>query len=299
MQHVTVVGSGTMGNGIAHVFAQHGYPTTLIDQSSDALNKALKTIQHNLDRMVAKEKLTSDQAQRVLSNISTTTSLQEGLTNSDIVIEAIYESEEAKTDLFKAIGQWTHPSTIVASNTSSISINKLAERYPYPGQVIGMHFMNPVPIMTLVEVIKGKSTTASVVQAVMTITESLGKTPILAANFPGFVANRILMPMINEAILALEQGVSSVEGIDQIMMLGMAHPMGPLHLADYIGLDVCLNIMNVMYSELKEAKYQPAKTLEQLVKASELGVKSGLGFYDYSQGLKNKVVASRFAHIQP
>jgi 3-hydroxybutyryl-CoA dehydrogenase len=294
MKNVAVIGAGTMGNGIAHTFAQKGYLVNLIDVSQKALDKGVETISKNLDRLIKKEKISIDIKSATLKNISTFSSISEGVKNVDIVIEAATENEDIKLAIFKTLDQKCPPHTILASNTSSISITKIASVTNRPEKVIGMHFMNPVPLMKLVEVINGYSTSKDVTQKVKELSLSLSKTPVIANDFPGFVANRILMPMINEAIISLQEGVSGVEEIDTIMMLGMAHPMGPLKLADFIGLDVCLSIMQVLQSGLGDSKYAPSPLLVNMVNAGKLGVKSNEGFYDWSTDKKNPKVSSQF-----
>lgn len=294
MKNVAVIGAGTMGNGIAHTFAQKGYLVNLIDVSQKALDKGVETISKNLDRLIKKEKISIDIKSATLKNISTFSSISEGVKNVDIVIEAATENEDIKLAIFKTLDQKCPPHTILASNTSSISITKIASVTNRPEKVIGMHFMNPVPLMKLVEVINGYSTSKDVTQKVKELSLSLSKTPVIANDFPGFVANRILMPMINEAIISLQEGVSGVEEIDTIMMLGMAHPMGPLKLADFIGLDVCLSIMQVLQSGLGDSKYAPSPLLVNMVNAGKLGVKSNEGFYDWSTDKKNPTVSSQF-----
>ena len=294
MKNVTVIGSGTMGNGIAHVFAQNNYTVSLVDVSQDALDKAITTISKNLDRMVSKGTITEDVKQTTLSNIVTFTDLSEGAKNADLVVEAATENPAIKFKLFSDLDAICKPETILASNTSSISITKIAAQTKRPAKVIGMHFMNPVPLMKLVEVIKGYSTSQETATTIMELSKSLGKVPTEVNDYPGFVANRILMPMINEAIISLQEGVAGVEEIDTVMKLGMAHPMGPLQLADFIGLDVCLFIMRVLYDGLGKDKYAPSPLLVNMVTAGHLGVKSGNGFYTYTAGSKELVVADQF-----
>lgn len=294
MKSIAVIGSGTMGNGIAHVFAQSGYQVTLIDISQEQLDKALSTIERNLDRLVAKEKITQEHKETTLSNITTHTDT-EAARNADLVIEAATENEEIKLGIFKNLDAICKPETILASNTSSIPITKIGAATNRPEKVIGMHFMNPVPIMKLVEVINGKETDPEITQSVMETSVKLGKIPVEVNDFPGFVANRILMPMINEAILSLEEGVSGVEEIDTVMKIGMAHPMGPLQLADFIGLDICLSIMEVLHDGFSNPKYAPSQVLVDLVKEGHLGVKSGQGFYAYEKGSKELKAAPQFA----
>lgn len=283
-----------MGNGIAHVFAQNGYKVTLIDIKQEVLDKALATISKNLDRMVAKEKITADQKDQTLANIQTHTTLESGVSNADLVVEAATENVEIKLDLFRQLDKLTPAGCVLASNTSSISITKIGSVTDRPDKVIGMHFMNPVPVMKLVEVIEGFKTDKNVTEEIVELSKKLGKVPALTQDYPGFIANRILMPMINEAIISLHEGVAGVTEIDTIMKLGMAHPMGPLQLADFIGLDVCLAILNVLYDGLGNQKYAPSPLLINMVTSGDLGVKSGRGFYDYSHGTKELVVAPNF-----
>jgi 3-hydroxybutyryl-CoA dehydrogenase len=291
---ISVIGSGTMGNGIAHVFAQTGFAVSLIDISQPALDKAIATIGKNLDRIVAKGNLTEEGKQKTLANIKTFTSIEEGAKNADLVVEAATENLELKLNIFRELDKFCKPETILASNTSSISITKIASVTKRPQQVIGMHFMNPVPVMKLVEVIRGYSTTDVVTKTVFDLSKQLGKVPVEVNDYPGFVANRILMPMINEAIITLHEGVAGVEEIDTVMKLGMAHPMGPLQLADFIGLDVCLSIMRVLHDGLGNPKYAPCPLLVNMVVSGNLGVKSGSGFYKYTAGSKDLVVADNF-----
>jgi 3-hydroxybutyryl-CoA dehydrogenase len=292
--NISVIGSGTMGNGIAHVFAQHGFNVSLVDISQESLTKAITTISSNLDRMVAKGSLSEEQKTQTTDRISTFTDLQEGVREADLVIEAATENVEIKLDLFRKLDQFTSPTCILASNTSSISITKIAAATKRPDKVIGMHFMNPVPVMKLVEVIRGYSTSNEVTTQILELSKKLGKTPAEANDYPGFVANRILMPMINEAIYSLYEGVAGVEEIDTIMKLGMAHLMGPLQLADFIGLDVCLSILRVLHDGFGHPKYAPCPLLVNMVQAGQLGKKSGQGFYNYSHGTKDLVVADTF-----
>ena len=295
MKKIAVIGAGTMGNGIAHTFAQKNYQVTLIDVSEQSLEKALSTISKNLDRMVSKEKISQSDKSQTLANIKTNTEINEDvLSNTDLVVEAATENLDIKLQIFENLDSLCPDKTILASNTSSILISTIAGATNRADKVIGMHFMNPVPIMKLVEVIKSKETSSQVVSTIMELSKNLGKVPVEVNDAPGFVANRILMPMINEAIHTLNEDISSVEGIDTVMILGMSHPMGPLFLADFIGLDVCLSILNVLYEGFNDVKYKPCSLLEELVKNGKLGVKSGEGFYDYSAGLKNKVVSKRF-----
>lgn len=294
MKKIAVIGAGTMGNGIAHVFAQHGYQVQLTDISPQALEKGMNTISRNLDRMIAKEVLSPEKAAATLKNISTGTHLKEAVEQAALVVEAASESLDLKIGIFRELDSVCLPETILASNTSSISITELAAVTKRPGQVIGMHFMNPVPIMPLVEIIKGYNTSYKVTETVVEMAEKLGKTPVTVYDYPGFVANRILMPMINEAIETLHHGVAGIREIDTVMKLGMAHPMGPLQLADFIGLDVCLSIMNVLYNGFKNPKYAPSPLLVKMVTAGNLGVKSGEGFYDYTGSSKAEKVSSQF-----
>ncbi len=292
MKNIAVIGAGTMGNGIAHVFAQNGYSVNLIDISQQHLDKGLETISKNLNRMVAKESIDETVKAATLDNISTYTSLSDGVTNTDLVIEAASENLEVKLNIFKELDAHCSEDTLLATNTSSISITQIAAATQRPDKVIGMHFMNPVPIMQLVEIIRGYSTSDETTRTIMAVSEKLGKTPTEVNDYPGFVANRILMPMINEAIEALYHGVAGVSEIDTVMKLGMAHPMGPLQLADFIGLDVCLSILNVMYDGFKNPKYAPCPLLVNMVTAGKLGVKSGEGFYDYSDSKKADSVSN-------
>ena len=295
MKKIAVIGAGTMGNGIAHTFAQKNYQVTLIDVSEQSLEKALSTISKNLDRMVSKDKISESEKSQTLANIQTSTEINKDvLSGTDLVVEAATENLDIKLQIFENLDSLCPDKTILASNTSSILISTIAGATTRADKVIGMHFMNPVPIMKLVEVIKSKETSSQVVSTIMELSKNLGKVPVEVNDAPGFVANRILMPMINEAIHTLNEDNSSVEGIDSVMILGMSHPMGPLFLADFIGLDVCLSILNVLYEGFNDVKYKPCSLLEDLVKNGKLGVKSGEGFYDYSAGLKNKVVSKRF-----
>ncbi len=294
MKNIAVIGSGTMGNGIAHVFAQSGYAVSLIDISQQALDKALATIGSNLDRQIKKEIITEEVKNTTLNNINTYTSLQEGVAQAELVVEAATENTDLKLKIFRDLDSTCPPGTLLATNTSSISITKIAAVTNRPGQVIGMHFMNPVPVMKLVEVIRGYNTTDDVTAKVMDLSKKLGKVPVEVNDYPGFVANRILMPMINEAIYSLYEGVAGVEEIDTVMKLGMAHPMGPLQLADFIGLDVCLSILNVLHTGLGNPKYAPCPLLVNMVEAGHKGVKSGNGFYSWGHGTKDLIVADRF-----
>ncbi len=294
IQHIAVIGAGTMGNGIAHVFAQHGYPTHLIDISDAAINKGLETIGRNLDRMVAKEKITEEDKANTLSRIKTFTAMEAGVKGAELVIEAATENVNLKLDIFKQLDALCNPDTILATNTSSISITRIAATTQHPERVIGMHFMNPVPIMELVEVIRGYSTSDEVLETIMELSGKISKIPTEVNDYPGFIANRILMPMINEAIESLYHNVAGVTEIDTVMKLGMAHPMGPLQLADFIGLDVCLSILNVMYEGFKNPKYAPCPLLVNMVTAGKLGIKSREGFYDYRESRKAEQVAKQF-----
>jgi 3-hydroxybutyryl-CoA dehydrogenase len=295
MKNVAVIGAGTMGNGIAHVFAQNGYKVTLIDLSEEALKKALDAINRNLDRQVKKELLTEEQKSNTLANIVTTSELANGVSKADLVVEAATENVNLKLDIFKQIDENAPKGCILATNTSSISITKIGAVTSRPQSVIGMHFMNPVPVMKLVEVIKGYATSDEVTQAVMELSAKLGKSPVEVNDYPGFVANRILMPMINEAIYSLYEGVAGVQEIDTVMKLGMAHPMGPLQLADFIGLDVCHSILQVLYTGFGNPKYAPCPLLVNMVTSGAFGVKSGQGFYTYTPGSKELVVAPNFS----
>ena len=294
MKNITVIGSGTMGNGIAHVFAQCGFNVHLVDISQPALDKALATIAKNLDRQVAKGSLTEADKAKTLSSIKTFTKVEEAVTSADLVVEAATENVDLKLKIFKQLDEVCPANTILASNTSSISITTIAAVTKRADKVIGMHFMNPVPVMKLVEVIRGYSTSDDVTSKIMEISKSLGKIPVEVNDYPGFVANKILMPMINEAIITLYEGVAGVNEIDTVMKLGMAHPMGPLQLADFIGLDVCLNIMRVLQDGFGNPKYAPCPLLVNMVTAGHLGVKSGKGFYEYTAGSKDLVLAERF-----
>ena len=295
MKNITVIGAGTMGNGIAHVFAQSGFTVNLVDVSQDSLERGLKTIAGNLERMIAKEKITEADKTATLNNITTFTDTAEAVKNADLVVEAATENLDLKLKIFKQIDEAAPANAILASNTSSISITKIASVTSRPKQVIGMHFMNPVPMMKLVETIRGYDTTDEVTKAIMEMSEKLGKVPVEVNDYPGFIANRILMPMINEAIYSLYEGVAGVKEIDEVMKLGMAHPMGPLQLADFIGLDVCLSILEVLYDGFKNPKYAPCPLLVNMVTAGKKGVKSGEGFYDYSESKKAEKLAAQFA----
>lgn len=283
-----------MGNGIAHVFAQNGYRVSLVDVNPQALEKALATIQKNMDRQIQKGLLGEEQKTAALANLTTYTDMKDGVATADLVIEAASENFEVKTKIFQQLDELAPASCILATNTSSISITKLAAKTKRAGKVIGMHFMNPVPVMKLVEVIKGYHTSDEVNDTIMTLSKAIGKVPTLVEDYAGFVANRILLPMINEAIYTLYEGIGGVEEIDTVMKLGMAHPMGPLQLADFIGLDVCYSILNVLHDGFGNPKYAPCPLLEKMVMAGDLGVKSGRGFYDYSGGGKELVVAKNF-----
>ena len=295
MKHIGVIGAGTMGNGIAHVYAQSGYSVRLIDLSEAALEKALATISKNLDRMVAKEKISETDKTNTLNNIQTFTDMSSAVKGLDLVVEAATENMDIKLKIFSQLDELCDENTILGSNTSSISITKIASATQRADKVIGMHFMNPVPVMKLVEVIRGYATSDEVTNTIMEVSKSLNKVPVEVNDYPGFVANRILMPMINEAIITLHEGVAGVEEIDTVMMLGMAHPMGPLHLADFIGLDVCLSILEVMHDGFGNPKYAPCPLLVNMVTAGKLGVKSGEGFYDYSEGPRNKKLSAQFS----
>ena len=295
MKKVAVIGAGTMGNGIAHTFAQCGFEVSLIDISQNSLNIGLNTIEKNLDRMVKKEKISDQDKVDTLSNITTFTSVNDGVVGVDLVVEAATENMDIKLQIFTQLDEICDDHVVLASNTSSISITKIGAATKRPDKVIGMHFMNPVPVMKLVEIIRGYATSDVVTSQIMQLSRNLKKSPVEVNDYPGFVANRILMPMINEAIYTLYEGVAGVEEIDTVMMLGMAHPMGPLHLADFIGLDVCLSIMEVLHSGFGNPKYAPCPLLVNMVTAGKLGVKSGEGFYDYSDGPRNKKLSTQFA----
>lgn len=294
MKNIAVIGAGTMGNGIAHVFAQCGYKVNLIDVSTPALEKGLATITKNLDRQVAKEKISVSDKDAALENISLVSNLKDGVSGIDLVIEAATENIDLKLKIFSDLDNLTSNDVILATNTSSISITKIAAATNRADKVIGMHFMNPVPIMKLVEIIRGYSTSDEVTQSIMELSKKLNKIPVEVNDYPGFVANRILMPMINEAICTLHEGVAGVSEIDTVMKLGMAHPMGPLQLADFIGLDVCLAIMEVLYDGFGNPKYAPCPLLVNMVTAGKLGVKSGEGFYSWSHGTKELIVSEKF-----
>jgi len=295
MKNIAVIGAGTMGNGIAHTFAQSGFKVQLIDISKASLKKGMETITKNLDRMVAKESITEAQKKETLSNITTYTDINEGVEYAGLVVEAATENLDLKLKIFKQLDEACSEDTILATNTSSISITQIAAVTSRPKQVIGMHFMNPVPIMKLVEIIRGYNTSDEVTQTIMELSRTLGKDPVEVNDYPGFVANRILMPMLNESIETLYNGVAGVQEIDTVMKLGMAHPMGPLQLADFIGLDVCLSILNVMYDGFKKPKYAPCPLLVNMVRAGKLGIKSGEGFYDYSESRKAEKIAAQFS----
>lgn len=295
MKNIAVIGAGTMGNGIAHTFAQCNYNVQLIDVSEIALKRGMETIEKNLDRMVAKEKITLDEKAETLSNITTFTNIKEGVKYASLVIEAATENVVLKTQIFKELDEVCPDDTILATNTSSISITQIGAATNRADKVIGMHFMNPVPIMQLVEIIRGYNTSDEVTHFIVDLSQKIGKIPVEVNDYPGFVANRILMPMINESIETLYNGVAGVSEIDTVMKLGMAHPMGPLQLADFIGLDVCLSILNVMYEGFKNPKYAPCPLLINMVVAGKLGVKSGEGFYDYSENKKAEKVARMFS----
>ena len=294
MKNIAIIGAGTMGNGIAHTFAQSGFKVQLIDINKTTLNKALETITNNLDRMVDKKKITLLEKTNTLNNITMFTDVKLGVEKSDLVVEAATENLDLKLKIFKQLDLYCLDNTILATNTSSISITQIAAVTKRPNQVIGMHFMNPVPIMKLVEVIRGYNTSDNVTNTIIKLCETIGKEPVEVNDYPGFVANRILMPMLNESIETLYNGVAGVHEIDTVMKLGMAHPMGPLQLADFIGLDVCLSILNVMYNGFKNPKYAPCPLLVNMVNAGKLGVKSGEGFYDYSKNKKAEKIAKQF-----
>lgn len=294
MKNVCVIGAGTMGNGIAHVFTQNGFSVSLIDVSQEQLNKAIATITKNLDRQVSKGSITAEVKESALQNISTHTSLAAAVKEAELVVEAATENIELKLNIFKQLDENAPANCILASNTSSISITKIASVTARPEKVIGMHFMNPVPVMKLVEIINGYATQKEVTDIIVELSKKLGKIPCVVNDYPGFVANRILMPMINEAIYSLYEGVAGIEEIDTVMKLGMAHPMGPLQLADFIGLDVCLSILNVLHNGFGNPKYAPCPLLVNMVTAKKLGVKSGEGFYQYKAGGKELTVSERF-----
>jgi 3-hydroxybutyryl-CoA dehydrogenase len=295
MKNIAVIGAGTMGNGIAHTFAQSGFTVKLIDISDKSLEKGIMTIATNLDRMVSKGSITEEQKHQTLGNIITYTDMKDGVAGADLVVEAATENVDLKLNIFRQLSDLCEPDTILATNTSSISITQIGSVVSQPERVIGMHFMNPVPIMKLVEIIRGYNTSDTVTKTIMSLSEKLGKVPVEVNDYPGFVANRILMPMINESIETLYNGVAGVYEIDTVMKLGMAHPMGPLQLADFIGLDVCLAILNVMYDGFKNPKYAPCPLLVNMVRAGKLGAKSGEGFYDYSESKKAEKVSKQFS----
>lgn len=294
MRNISVIGSGTMGNGIAHTFAQFGYDVTLIDISEKALEKGISTIEKNLDRQVSKGSISNEDKETTLRRINTSTSIEEGVKSANLVVEAATENIDLKLNIFKLLDQYAPKTAILASNTSSISITAIGAVTERPEKVIGMHFMNPVPVMKLVEIIRGYSTSNEVTDTIFEISKTLGKTPVEVNDYPGFVANRILMPMINEAIYTLYEGVAGVEEIDTVMKLGMAHPMGPLQLADFIGLDVCLAILNVLYDGFKQPKYAPCPLLVNMVTAKKLGIKTTEGFYQWGHGTKELIVSEKF-----
>ena len=294
MKNISVIGAGTMGNGIAHVFAQNSFNVALVDVSQDQLNKAMDTITKNFDRQIAKGIIDTSVKETALKNIHPHSSLASGVKNAELVVEAATENTILKLEIFKQLDEWAPPSCILATNTSSISITKIASVTNRPQQVIGMHFMNPVPVMKLVEVINGYATQADVTHLIVALSHKLSKIPCVVNDYPGFVANRILMPMINESIYSLYEGVASVEEIDTVMKLGMAHPMGPLQLADFIGLDICLSILNVLHEGFGNPKYAPCPLLVNMVMAKKLGIKTGEGFYSYTPGSKELVISERF-----
>jgi 3-hydroxybutyryl-CoA dehydrogenase len=294
MKNISVIGSGTMGNGIAHVFAQFGYSVSLVDISEEALKKARATIEKNLDRQVSKQVITEETKKNALANITTFTQLKAGVEQADLVIEAATENSDLKLKIFSELDALAPEAAILATNTSSISITKIASATRRPEKVIGMHFMNPVPVMKLVEVIRGYTTSNEVTETIMQLSKMIQKVPVEVNDYPGFVANRILMPMINEAIYTLYENVAGVNEIDSVMKLGMAHPMGPLQLADFIGLDVCLSILNVLYEGFGNPKYAPCPLLVNMVQAGHKGVKTGKGFYTYTSGSKDLEVAEQF-----
>ena len=294
MRKIAVIGAGTMGNGIAHTFAQSGYEVSLIDVSADFLQRGMNTIEKNLDRMLKREKISEDEKLITLDKITTYTSMNDGVSGVDLVVEAATENMDVKLKIFSQLDEVCGENVILASNTSSISITKIASVTNRADKVIGMHFMNPVPVMKLVEIIRGYATSDEVTDQIMQLSRDLKKSPVEVNDYPGFVANRILMPMINEAVYTLYEGVAGVKEIDTVMMLGMAHPMGPLHLADFIGLDVCLSILEVLNDGFGNPKYAPCPLLVNMVSAGKLGLKSGEGFYDYSEGPKNKKLSKQF-----
>ncbi len=294
MKNIAVIGAGTMGNGIAHVFAQCGYQVNLVDISQDSLDRAIATITKNLDRQIKKEKITEADKTSTLGNITCVTDMSAGVANADLVVEAATENVDLKLKIFKDLDSMTNADCVLATNTSSISITKIAAQTSKPDKVIGMHFMNPVPVMKLVEVIRGYATSDKVCSDIMELSKNLGKVPVEVNDYPGFVANKILMPMINEAIITLHEGTAGVEEIDTVMKLGMAHPMGPLQLADFIGLDVCLSILRVLQDGYGDGKYAPCPLLVNMVTAGKLGIKSGEGFYSWGHGTKDLIVADTF-----
>jgi 3-hydroxybutyryl-CoA dehydrogenase len=294
LQNITVIGAGTMGNGIAHVFAQNGFKVTIVDLQKSQLEKALATIGKNLDRQISKGAITDLDKTNTLNNICTDTNIEQGVSIAQLVVEAATENIDLKLKIFAAIDAAAPADAILATNTSSISITKIAAATKRPDKVIGMHFMNPVPVMKLVEIINGYSTSKEVIETIVELSKQLGKTPSIVNDYPGFIANKVLMPMINEAIYSLYEGIAGVESIDTIMKLGMGHPMGPLQLADFIGLDVCLSILNVMYNGYGNPKYAPCPLLVNMVTAGKLGVKSGEGFYTYTAGSKELIVSNQF-----
>ncbi len=295
---VTVIGSGTMGNGICHVFAQCGFNVHMMDINQAAMDKALVTIGKNMDRQISKGALTEDAKKEAIGRITTYTDMATAVQDADLVVEAATENIDLKLNIFRQLDQHCPEGCILATNTSSISLTRIGSVTKRPGKVIGMHFMNPVPVMKLVEIINGYATDASVTQTIFDLSEQIGKQPCVVNDYPGFISNRILMPLINEAVLALQEGVAGVQQIDTIMKLGMAHPMGPLQLADFIGLDTCYSIMNVLHMGFGNQKYAPATLLANMVQAGYLGVKSGEGFYKYTPGVKDGVVSARLAHIK-
>jgi len=298
LKKITIIGSGTMGNGISHVFAQYGFDVHMMDINQGALDKALATIGKNMDRLVAKGTLTEEAKQQALGRITTYTDLAASVKNADLVVEAASENIDLKLNIFRELDKYCPEHCILATNTSSISLTRIGSVTKRPGKVIGMHFMNPVPIMKLVEIINGYATDAEVTKTVFNLSEKLGKVPCVVNDYPGFISNRILMPLINEAVLALQEGVAGITEIDTIMKLGMAHPMGPLQLADFIGLDTCYSIMNVLHMGFGAQKYAPATLLANMVQAGYLGVKSGEGFYKYTPGSKELIVSERFVSKQ-
>ena len=295
IKNVTVIGAGTMGNGICHVFAQCGYKVSMMDVSQDTMNRALATIAKNFDRQIAKQSITEADKEKAMANIATYTSMAESMSTADLVIEAATENIDLKIKIFKEIDTYAPEHCILATNTSSISITRISSQTKRMGKVIGMHFMNPVPVMKLIEVINGYATVKSTTNTIIDLSKMLGKVPCVVNDYPGFISNRILLPMINEAILSLQEGVAGVEEIDTIMKLGMAHPMGPLQLADFIGLDTCYSIMNVLHMGFGNQKYAPATLLANMVQAGFLGVKSGEGFYKHTPGSKELIVSERFS----